>query len=126
LLEIIAKNKSQNIASRGNVIQSLGSPITILTVPLGKKAIINGHMWAVTQGAATEARLEANGVRIARWLLVGGIANDIKPESMQFQVRLRIKDLQVDELQTLRISSNSDPNLNLEMKRQLSILELPA
>lgn len=126
MLDIIAKNKAQAIASFGNVVQSLGTPVTVLSVPIGRKAIVNGHVWLVQQGSATQGRLVANGVIIARWVLVGGFANDSQPEFMFLGVRLRIKDLQIDGGQTLLLTSNADPTGNVEFKRQLSILELPA
>jgi len=126
LLDIIAKNKAQAIASFGNVIQSLGTPITVLSVPLGRKAIVNGIIWMVQQGSATQGRLVANGVIIARWVIVGGRFDDNQPEDIFIRVRLRVKDLQIDGGQTLMLTSNADPTGNVEFKRQFSILELPA
>jgi len=126
LLDIIAKNKAQGIASVGDVIQSIGTPVTVLSVPVGRKAIVNGHVWFVQQGSATQGRLVANTVIIARWDFASGRLDDNVPEGMRITVRLRIKDLQIDGGQTLMLTTNADPTGNAEFKRQFSILELPA
>jgi len=126
LLDIIAKNKAQAIASFGSVVQSIGTPEIIVSVPIGRKAIINGIVWFVQQGSATQGRMVANTVLVARWVIVGGNTNDNQPEQMRIGTRMRVKDLQIDGGQDLRFTTNADPTGNAEFKRQLSILELPA
>ncbi len=126
MLEIIAKNKAQAIASVGSVVQSIGTPAIIVSVAAGRKAIVNGSCWWVQQGSATEGRMVANGVIVARWKLAGARFDDNNPEDMFRNIRLRVVDLQIDGGQTLQFTTNADPTGNSEFKRQFNILELPA
>jgi len=87
-------------------------------------------LWLVDQGSATEGRLVANTVIIARFPFNGLTDNDNQPDrpgasGMRKLTAYNLRNLQIDGGQTLMLTSNADPTLNIQFKRQLTIEELP-
>jgi len=127
LLEIIAKNKSQNINEAGSVINSTVTPAIIITVAAGKRARITGKIWAVGFGAATSLRVVANSVIVARWEFGGLVENDDRPDgqaaaSMRLNVIYNVNII-LEALQVLQLTQNV--GTNAQFKRIIKIEELP-
>lgn len=116
------------IVAAGTVINTTTTDITVTTVPAGKRSRITGVIWAVDLGAATEARVLANAIIIARWTSTGTSETDDRPDAaggagMRPNVQYHI-DLILEAGQTLVLTQNS--GTNAQFKRILKIEELPA
>jgi len=128
IAQLTSRTVVTKIVAQGQVINTTVTPVTVHTVPAGKRTRITGVIWCVDFGAASEGRVVADGIIIARWTSTGTFDTDSKPDSvggsgMRINVYYHI-DIILEAGEVLELLQNS--GTNTQFKRALKIEELPA
>jgi len=122
LPQIVSRNNIQKTNKRvipwtNDVIQ----PTVWYTCPTGKIAILKGICTCVDTGAAADASLNAQGVRIAHWLATGGVT-DINDPLTGFKESI-VYPFQIELSAGGTIETVQDSGTNAQFKLQAEIEE---
>jgi len=116
LPQIVARNTIQGIPTTELNTRLVGATLIFYTCPTGKKALIKGQSVCTGLGAATNVRLEADGIAVLRW-------DNSAVEALQIDISKPF-EIQLAAGETLAKAQNS--GTNGEVNVNASILETPA